>query len=371
VSAAVDGSRSPRVASLGSSLPTPVPQDEVLAFAGRLSPELAEARVVDLFRNTGIDHRHLARPIEWYEHDHAPGERFAIAAEVALEHGVRAGRAALEGAGVAAAEVDSVVFVSTTVLRSPNLDVSLATALGLRGDARRVPVFGLASLGGAAGLGLAADLARAGDRCVLLVCAEMNSMMFVPSAAIHGSNGRADMEVIVSLALFSDGAAAAVVRGDDAGARPRDLTIAGRHTTLVPDSLHVMGFDPTDQGLRWRLAPDVSDVALEWTRRSVEDALRAVGWSFSQIDHALVHPGGSRVLDAVQRALDLPPEALHWSRDVMRMHGNVSSVTVLLVLERFLAEGPPPGRALLTAMGPGFAFEHVLLQTEPGRRAIA
>jgi alkylresorcinol/alkylpyrone synthase len=123
-----------------------------------------------------------------------------------------------------------------------------------------------------------------------------------------------------------------------------------------------MGFDVTDDGLQWHLAPDVPDVALAWTRASVDDALAGCGWSIDDVRHALVHPGGAKVLDAVEQALGWDPDRFRWSREVMREHGNVSSVTVLLVLERFLASSPAEGRGLLTAMGPGFAFEHVLFE---------
>jgi alkylresorcinol/alkylpyrone synthase len=98
----------------------------------------------------------------------------------------------------------------------------------------------------------------------------------------------------------------------------------------------------------------------------VEAALATVGWSLGELDHVLIHPGGAKVLDAVAAVLDLPPDAMEWSWEAMRDHGNVSSVTVLLVLEHFLAASPAPGRGLLTAMGPGFAFEHVLVELGHG-----
>ena len=127
-----------------------------------------------------------------------------------------------------------------------------------------------------------------------------------------------------------------------------------------------MGFDATDEGLQWRLAADVPDVAMTWTRASLDEALALAGWKLGDLDHALVHPGGTRVLDAVERSVGWDPGRLEWSRAVMRDHGNVSSVTVLLVLERFLASAPTPGRGVVTAMGPGFAFEHVLFAVGPG-----
>jgi len=344
--------------AVAASLPPAVEQSDVAAFAAELYPELTRSRGLHVFDNAGIEQRHLARPLHWYSDPQPPSVRYRLAGDLALEHGSFAARQAMARADVSSDEVDSLVFVSTTVLRSPNLDVSLASTLGLRRDVRRLPLFGLASLGGAVGLGTAADLVRGGDRVVLVIASEMNSLTFVPDEE--------SMESVVSMALFSDGAAAAVVRAGSSAVQAGDVRLVGRHSTLVPDSLDVMGFDATDQGLRWRLAPEVPEVARRWTRSSVDDAVTSAGWTRGEIEHSLVHPGGSKVLDAVQQALGWPPERLQWSRDVMRAHGNVSSATVLLVLDEFLAAAPAPGRGLLTAMGPGFGFEHVLFTVGAG-----
>jgi alkylresorcinol/alkylpyrone synthase len=359
----ITSSRRPELLAVAASLPPAVAQGEVAGFTATRFPDTDPARVQAVFDHTAIEHRHLARPLSWYADRQSPGVRFRIANDLALEHGSFAARQVMARADVDPEDIDTLVFVSTTVLRSPNLDVSLASTLGLRRDVRRIPMFGLASLGGAAALGLAGDLVRGGDRTVLVIASEMNSLTFVP--------GDASMESLVTMALFSDGAAAAIVRlaQDATGDAPVDdasVTIVARHSTIVPDSLDVMGFDATDEGLHWRLAPDVPDVALTWTRASVEDALAIAGWKLADLDHALVHPGGPKVLDAVERAVGWDAGHLEWSRNAMRQHGNVSSVTVLLVLEEFTASAPVPGRGLVTAMGPGFAFEHVLFTVGPG-----
>jgi alkylresorcinol/alkylpyrone synthase len=343
----------PGVLAVASALPPPVDQREVARLAVRLAPQVAPDRVEAIFTNTGIRHRHLAMPVEWYAHLHDLAERQRLAADLAVALGAEAARRALGAAGVGPSEVDAVVLVTSTVLRSPGVEASLVGALGLRPDVRRVPLGGLASLGGAAGLALAADLVRAHPGPVLLVAVELNSVAFVA--------GEAPLETAVSMALFSDGAAAVVVGPTDRGVR-----LLARHSTLVPASEPVMGFEVVDEGLRWRLAPEVPEVAARHARASVEAALATVGWSLGELDHVLIHPGGAKVLDAVAAVLDLPPDAMEWSWEAMRDHGNVSSVTVLLVLEHFLAASPAPGRGLLTAMGPGFAFEHVLVELGHG-----
>lgn len=348
--------RPPEVVSVASSLLGPYGQDEIAEVAKSLLPQIEPAKVQAVFDNTGIECRHLARAPHLYGQSVRPSVRHEMANTLALEHGARAAEIALTQVDLDPDEVDTLIFVSTTVLRSPNLDVSLAETLGMRRSVRRIPMFGLASLGGATALGLAADLVNGGDEVVLVVAAEMNSLTFVP--------GDASMESLVTLALFSDGAAAAVVRSNQGSV---DSTqIVGHCSTLVPDSLAVMGFDVTDEGLRWRLAPDVPEVARTWARETVDEALSNVGWKAEDLDHLLVHPGGTKVLDAVEETLGLAPGQLHWSRQVMRDHGNLSSATVLLVLERFLDSRPHGGRGLLTAMGPGFAFEHVVFTVGDG-----
>jgi alkylresorcinol/alkylpyrone synthase len=344
--------------------PDGVPQSAVRDLAVELHPHLEGSRYLSIFDNAGIERRTLVRPPAWYAGTHSRGERARLAFDEVCRLGARAAADALGRAGLAGADVDALVVVTTTGLRSPGFDVELTEALGLRAEVRRVPVLGMASLGGAAGLALAADLVRAGHREVLVVAAEANTMSFVPDDDSVGA--------LVSMALFSDGAAAVVVSAEAAppatvaGGEPvagdAPLRMAGAHSTLVPDSLDVMGFDPTDDGFRWRLAPHVPEVARRETAASVDAALASVGWTRDDLDHVLVHPGGVKVLAAVAEAVGLPDRALDRSTAVLADHGNLSSATVLAVLGRYLAEGAPAGRSLLSAMGPGFAFEHVLLE---------
>lgn len=346
--------REPVVGAVRSAVPPSVDQAQVRDLAVQLSPGLAESRYLSVFANAGIERRALVQPLEWYAVGHPIEQRWSLAAHCATELGGRAGTDALEAAGVAPTEVDALVVASTTVLRAPALDATLVPVLGLRDDVRRVPLFGLASLGGAAGLAVAADLVRAGHRNVLLVAAEINSLMFVP--------GDDSPEALVTMALFSDGAAAAVVSSAGSPATNGTVCLVGSHATLLPGSLDVMGFEPAASGLRWRLASDVPQVARQHTAASVDAALAGVGWTRANFDHLLLHPGGVKVLSACAEALGLDEHRLERSFSILREHGNLSGATVLAVLERFLADGPPPGRGLLTAMGPGFGFEHVLFE---------
>jgi alkylresorcinol/alkylpyrone synthase len=201
---------------------------------------------------------------------------------------------------------------------------------------------------------------------------EMNTLMFTP--------GDDSPEALVTLALFSDGAAAVVLTAEPAPPDSPDspeapgagsLRVVASVADLVPDSLGVMGFDVDDNGLRWRLAANVPDVALANTARSVDAALATAGWQRNDVDHLVLHPGGVKVVAACAEALGVGMEPMAASLGVLRDVGNMSGVTVLMVLQRHLAAGPPPGRALLTAMGPGFGFEHVLLESVPPEQGRA
>ena len=342
------------MAGVASALPPPVPQADVAAMAERLHPDLADSRLRAMFANAGIDTRHLALPLDDYAEPRSLGDRSTLALRLGVDLSGRAAEAALRQAQVAPAEVDTLVFVSSTVLRSPEAGTDLVGGLGLPPTVRRVPLVGMASLGGAAGVGLAADLVRAGSGPVLVVACEMNSLT--------STAGDLTPEAVAILTLFSDGAAAVVVAPDASRHAGVRLEVVGYHSTLVPDSLDVMGFAMGDDGLRWHLSSGVPEVAAATARPAVEAAVASVGWSLGDLRHVLLHPGGAKVLDAVIDALGLPPDALRWSRRRLAAHGNLSSVTLLTVLEDFLGDDPGPGRGIATAMGPGFGYESLLVE---------
>jgi alkylresorcinol/alkylpyrone synthase len=362
--ATVSGRQHPVVRAVATELCPAVPQSAVRDLALELWPQLAGSRYASVFDNAGIDHRRLAQPLEWYRTPHDPASRAALAVTHGEALAASAARSALTAAGVEPADVDAVIVSSTTVVRSPGLDAPLVAALGLRHDVRRVSVAGPASLGGVGGLALGADLVRGGHRVVLLVAVELNTLSF--SIDSIDPSMPVDPQDVVTLALFSDGAAAVVLAADGDG----PAVVASR-SELVPDSLWVMGFDLGNDGLRWRLHRDVPKVAAEYATSSIAAAVAAAGWETTDIDHLLVHPGGLRVLAAVADAAGVDEERLAASYAVLRANGNVSGVTALAVLAHHLDHGPDGGRMLLTAMGPGFGFEHVLLDARLDARPDA
>jgi alkylresorcinol/alkylpyrone synthase len=349
----VSGRQHPVVRAVATELPAAVAQSAVRDLVLSMWPDLAASRYASVFDNAGIDQRRLAQPLDWYGGVHDTATRAALAVTHGETLAAGAARAALASAGVDPSAVDAVVVASTTVVRSPALDASLVADLGLRPDVRRVPIAGPASLGGVGGVALGADLVRSGMRNVLVVAVELNSLAFSFDAIDRDD---IDPQDVVTLALFSDGAAAVVLA--DEGDGP---AVVATRSEVVPDSHWVMGFDLGNDGLRWRLHRDVPKVAAAHAGDSMAAAAAAAGWELADLDHFLVHPGGLRVLAAVAEAAGVDSGRMSASYEVLRANGNLSGVTALAVLEHHLRTGPPGGRLLLTAMGPGFGFEHVLL----------
>ncbi|TDE85747.1 type III polyketide synthase [Deinococcus sp. S9] len=334
--------------------PYRIPQSEVREAARRVFPRLAaRARMLDVFDNARIDSRSLVRPLDWYQEERGFGEKNAVFVEEARALALRLAREALERAEVAPAEVDAVVVVNTSGISAPSLDAYLIETLGLNRHAARLPVWGLGCAGGAAGLARAADLVRAGYRCVLYVAVELCSITLV-----HGDASKSNF---VGTALFSDGGAALVVTAPDVPGPPPLLTLQGAYSTLIEDSEDIMGWDVVDEGLKVRFSRDIPTLVRSMMQHNVAAALTAHGWTREDITTYVVHPGGVKVIAAYEDALDLPPGALDASRRVLAAHGNMSSVTVLFVLEETL-RSRPGGRGLLSAMGPGFSAEHVLIE---------
>ncbi len=312
-------------------------------------------RLLPVFEHAGIEGRDLCRPPEWLVTPRSFEEKNAAYVECAQQLSLAAAERCLARAGVQASEIGHLIFVSTTGLATPSLDPRLIPRLGLSAHARRTPVFGLGCAGGTAGLAHAERSARAEPGgLVLLVAFEATSLTF-----LHGDFSKSNL---VATALFGDGAAAVLVAGDDApGSGPR---IVGSRSTLFSDSLDVMGWNFLDEGMQVVFSRAIPGIVRRQSRADVTSFLAEHGLDLEDVACWVVHPGGLRVIESYEEALDLPAEALHETRAVLRDHGNMSSATVLYVLERFLAGGRPrEGEyAFLTSLGPGFSSEHVLLR---------
>jgi alkylresorcinol/alkylpyrone synthase len=308
-------------------------------------------RLLPVFENTGIEKRHSVRPLDWFREPRNWPERTTAYLDGATDLFVAAAGRALERAGLAADEIDTVITVSSTGIATPSLEARAHSRLGFRPDVRRVPVFGLGCAGGATGLSLATRLAAAApSETVLMVAVELCTLAFRDDEMTKAN--------IVATALFGDGGAAAVVtaRGD---AGLAELGGSGEH--LWPDSLGIMGWRVDPVGFSAIFSRSIPDVVTLKLRPAAEAFLDRSGLSAEAIDSYVFHPGGAKVVDALEAAFELPQGTLNKEREVLRSYGNMSAPTVLFVLDAALEAGAI-GRGFLSALGPGFTASFLTFQ---------
>jgi len=309
-------------------------------------------KLADVFVNAGIERRYSVRPIEWFDAPHDWSERTQAYLDGASALFVQAARAALERAGVAARDVDVVVTVSSTGIATPSLEARVGADMGFRPSALRVPVFGLGCGGGVAGMSLGARLARAEPgEIVLVVVVELCTLAF--------RNDRSNKADVISAALFGDGAAAVVLRAERADA-PLQIGAAADHTW--PGTLDIMGWSIDPAGFGVVLSRSLPRFVRE---RLAAPARRFIKSARIAAPQFIFHPGGAKVLDAIEAALDLQKGTLRDEREVLRGHGNMSAPSVLFVLERALKRGLR-GSAVLSALGPGFTASFLKLEVSHG-----
>jgi alkylresorcinol/alkylpyrone synthase len=307
-------------------------------------------RLSGVFDNAGIAKRHTVAPLDWYERPHGWAERNAVYLAASEKLFEQAATKAIADAGLRPADIDGVVTVSTTGIATPSLEARVGPRIGLRDDVRRVPVFGLGCAGGVNGLSLAARLASANPGSNWL-------FVTVETCSISIRLDSDDAAAVVATALFGDGAAAAVVTsGKHSLAR-----IAGSAEKLWPDTLRIMGWDVEDPGLAVVFDRAIPPFIESELAAAVEGMCAELGIAREEIDRFCCHPGGVKVIDAIETALHLNQGELNLEREVLRDYGNMSAPTVLFVLERLLDRGLPE-KVMMTAFGPGFTCAGLLLQ---------
>ncbi|KJC61860.1 chalcone synthase [Bradyrhizobium sp. LTSPM299] len=327
-------------------------QGQILQAArGLLADRYPEFETLSsLFANTGIRHRYGVKPIEWYLERRGWPERTQAFLEGAESLFVDVARKAIAQADLTGGDIDVVVTVCSTGIATPTLEARVAGKLGLRADVSRVPVFGLGCAGGVSGLSIASRLAEARPGAnVLLVALELCTL-----AVRHDELTKAN---IVAASLFGDGAAAVVLRAGDGGT----TRIEASGEKLWPDTLDVMGWTVDPEGFGVVFQRTIPDFVRQHLGPAVAEILARMELSVDDIDRFLCHPGGTKVIVALERALALDQGTLDHERDVIADCGNMSAPTALFVLERARAKGLPP-RSLLTALGPGFTVSCVALR---------
>lgn len=330
----------------------------VEAFRRNWGPKLDNPQLLDwLHSRVAVDGRWLAYPPETYENLHDFGHANDLWISAALDLGERAITSALDRARLAPADLSAIYFVSITGISNPSIDARLVNRLRLSPFIRRVPVFGLGCVAGAAGLAMVADYVRAHPtKAAVLLSVELCSLTI--------QRDDLSMANLISAGLFGDGAAATIVAGSEhplAGKSPR---ILATKASFYPDTEDVMGWKVTGKGFEIVLSPRVPEMVEKFFARDVDAFLAENNLTRSSIGSWIAHTGGPRVLEAMEAALGLPKRTLEPSWESLRKVGNLSSASVLAVLESYLTDRrPAPGEhSVLAAMGPGFCSELVLLQ---------
>lgn len=347
-----------RIASAGKAFPEHYYDQEQLLAAARkewASQLFNLERLERLYRNVLVGGRHLALPLEEYSQLSGWGEANDAWIRISVDVGERAIREALSAAGLGTDDVDALIFVSVTGVATPSIDARLMNRLGLPERVTRIPIFGLGCVAGAAGIARAADYVKAyPDRIAVLLSVELCSLTLQ----------RQDLSIanLISSGLFGDGGAAVILVGAERG-REGPRVVASR-SIFYSDTERVMGWEISEKGFQVVLSPEVPQMVLNHLRQDVDAFLSDHGLDRSRIGSWVAHPGGPKVLEAMQEALEIPREALEVTWKGLREVGNLSSASVLLALEATMADGRPekgtPG--LLFAMGPGFCSELVLLE---------
>jgi alkylresorcinol/alkylpyrone synthase len=306
-------------------------------------------KLKQVFENCGIDTRYSARPIEWYLHNRNWTDRTRVYLETATELFIEAARKAMDQAGVTAEDIGTVVTVSSTGIATPSLEARASVALGLSETVSRVPVFGLGCAGGVTGLSIAARLAKASpDKHVLLVVVELCTLAVRLDKATKAN--------IVAVALFGDGAAAAVIKAGEGGLASIDDAV--EHTW--PDTLDIMGWSVDPEGFGVIFDRAIPSFATDNLAPALRHVCERYGVDPRDVGRFICHPGGAKVIEAIETALMLQSGTLDHERAILREYGNMSAPTALFVLERVLRTGLPE-RSILMALGPGFTLSTAML----------
>ncbi len=311
-------------------------------------------RLIFAFDNTEIIHRNFCRPLSYYKKPNTFEERNNDYISTSLEYSVKAIEECIKKANITKDDITDILFVSTTGLATPSIDALIINKLRLNPHINRIPIWGLGCGGGVSGMAKANTLAKANpDAVVLLVAVELCSLTLIKSDYSKSN--------FIGSSLFSDGIAASIIKGDNHKDN-KGVNYVASSSKLYYDSLEVMGWEFQDTGFKVLFSKDIPAFINEHIYGDIVEFLTKQNLQLSDIKNFIFHPGGKKVLDAYTDALGVEGDFMQKTREVMNSYGNMSSATVLYVLEKFMSEGYEDGYGLMLAMGPGFSSEMVLLK---------
>lgn len=320
-------------------------------------------RLLKVFENGDIKTRNFCVPLEWHQTEHSFEERNNIYIDLATKYSVEVIQACLQNNSflenaISPEEIDTIIFVSSTGISTPSIDARVMNHLPFSDRMKRIPIWGLGCAGGAAGISRAFDYCKANPTAkVLVVCVELCSLTFQPND-FSKSN-------LVGASLFADGAACVLVCGDEVKLTTKKTIpyIVNTASKWMPDSEDVMGWDIKNNGLHVVFSKSIPSIISSWLGPFIDEFLKEQEIRKDQLVNFVAHPGGKKVLKAYEDTLQLAENQTSISREVLKNHGNMSSPTVLYVLEQFMMqENNPNDYGLLVALGPGFCGEALLLK---------
>jgi alkylresorcinol/alkylpyrone synthase len=342
-------------------LPFKIEQQEAKKRALEMfSTNFPEAnRLIFAFDNTEIKYRNISKPLTYYTTPNTFEERNNEYINSTLEYSVQAIEDCVVKAGIEKETITDIIFVSTTGLATPSMDALIINKLRLNPHINRTPIFGLGCGGGVSGMAKANMTAKANpDAIVLLVAVELCSLTLIRSDYSKSN--------FIGSSLFSDGIAACIVKGDN-HYNNTGVNYVASSSKLYYDSLEVMGWEFQNTGFKVLFSKDIPTFINEHIKEDIDQFLAQHKLQLSDIKNFVFHPGGKKVLDAYADALGVEGDFMKKTREVMHDYGNMSSATVLYVLEKFMREGFEDGYGLMLSMGPGFSSEMVLLEVKGER----
>lgn len=342
----------PRVLGIGTAVPeNRFEQDRVKELAGDFFNGHLQnlARFLPVFDNTLIRTRYFVREVEWYLKSHTFAEKNDVFQKTAFELAVKASKKAISQAGMDPADIDGVVFVSSTGIATPSIDSYLMQELDISRNAARMPIWGIGCAGGVSGLARAAEMVQARNSvAVLLVSVEVCSISFQMEDK--------SLANLVGTSLFADGAAAVVV-----GRGEKGMEVKGSHSRLFDNTDYMMGWEILDSGLKVIFSKEIPSFVLNRVSGIMDEFCSSFGINRGQVKHFVTHPGGPRVLEAYEKGLEIEGDKLSSAYKVLADYGNMSSPSVLFVLEDFLENNEASGDyGAMMALGPGFSAEELL-----------
>ena len=350
-----------QVISVGTAdVPYKFNQYEVKKFARELFTDNKNYinRMLGVFDNSLIETRHFVHPRSWFDTPKNFVERSQSFLENSIQLSISAIKDCLEKADADLNDIDHIIFVTSTGISTPSLDAHLINELKIDTHIKRTPIWGLGCVGGAVGLTRAMEYTMAFPQSAVLVIA-----LEICSHAFHREDY--SKSNIVSLALFSDGAAASIVSGNEHRlSKSSNINLIDSLSTTYYDSLGVMGWDIVDDGFKAIFSKDIPTIVRKEVKSNIEELLSANNVSISDLKQFAVHPGGAKVLMEYEGSLGLPQGTFRHSRKVLKEHGNMSSPTVLYVLKEIMDEKDfKKGEyGIISALGPGFSSEIILFE---------